>query len=324
LDNKIKPIVLIAFTNHALDHMLNSILDLKITKKVARLGSQSTDERIGEYNLRNLVKKFDDTFMDGQIRREYAIKRNTEEEMYRVMKAIQIPEPSETQIRGYLQKNWGEHLSMMYDPPFWVVEYAVRLWESEAEGGEWLVQGKKGKGKEQSHLMGHTYYGLWKRGLDITFIQPPQPHFVEVPLSKKQKKKQGGHNGQPSVMAVPPTKQEQKAYQERMFEFFYNLGFGDSVPPVPTGNRPFVQLQDSSAVWEMSLEERKRLAEHWEEEMRRLAYHNYLGEYKRLRKLYEDACEKYEATIDEVRVSSILGCYPLTFPTEESSRVEKC
>ena len=323
LDNKIKPIVLIAFTNHALDHMLNSILDAKITEKIVRLGSQSTDERIAKYNLRNLVKAFDDTFTKGQIGRAYAIKRNTEEEMYRVMKDIQIPEPSEYQIKQYLQTNWGDHLSVMYGPPPWVVEYAARLWESEAEGDEWFVQGKKGKGKEQSHLMGNTYYGLWKRGLDIAFIQPPQPHFItfEPP---KGRGKQGGQNVQPGVVPVSPAQQEQKEYQERMLEFFYDLGFSDLVPPVPTGNRPFVQLQDSPAVWEMSLDERKRLAEHWEEEMRRLAYHNYLGRYERLRKRYEDACETYEAIIDEVRVSSILECYPLTFPAEESSRVERC
>ena len=91
-------------------------------------------------------------------------------------------------------------------------------------------------------------------------------------------------------------------YQVRMFEFFNELGFGGSVPPIPTGSRPFVQLQDSSAVWAMSLEERQRLAKYWEDEMRQLAYHNHLGKYQELRKVYEEACERYEAVSDEVRV----------------------
>lgn len=89
-----------------------------------------------------------------------------------------------------------------------------------------------------------------------------------------------------------------------MFEFFSELGFGDSVPPIPTGSRPFVQLQDSPAVWAMSLEERQRLAKYWEDGMRRLAYHNHLGRYHGLRKEYEEACERYEAVSDEVRVWS--------------------
>ena len=282
--------------------MLTSILDAGITEKVVRLGSQSTDERIAEYSLRNLEKTFDDASTNRQIRREYAAKKSIEQAMYKVMEDIQIPEPTEDQVKEYLRMNWGDHLSMMYDPPFWIVEYADHLWGSEAEEGDWKVTGKKGKGKEQSHLMARTYYGLWKRGLDIAFIQPPQPHFVTVELSKKQKKKQGGQDAQPNVIFVPPTQQEQEMYRERMFEFFSELGFVGLVPAVPTGNRPFVQLQDSPGVWAMSLEERQRLAEHWEEEMRRLAYHNHLGEYMKLRARYDEACEKYEAVSDEVRV----------------------
>ena len=297
--------------------MLNSILDAKITERVVRLGSQSSDERIAEYSLRNLERTFDDAIMSAQIRREYAIKKKIEGDMYKVMEDIQIPEPTEDQIKEYLRTNWGEHLLMMYDPPFWIVEYAVRLWEPDSEEGEWKVQGKKGKGTEQSHLMGHTFYGLWKRGLDIAFIQPPQPRSITVGPSKGQKK-QGGQNVQSNSVLVPPTQKEQEQYEERMFEFFYELGYGDSIPPVPTGNRLFVQLQDSPAVWAMSLEERRRLAEHWEEEMRRLAYHSYLEEYKNLRRRYDEACEKYEAVSDEVRVWSMLECCPANCSCRES------
>ena len=305
--------------------MLNSVLDAKITDKIVRLGSQSTDERIGEYSLRNLEKTFDDASTSRQIRREYATKKKIEEEMYKVMEDIQIPEPSEDQIKKYLQDNWEEHLLMMYDPPFWIVEYAVRLWDSEGEEDEWKVQGKKGKPKGQSHLMSRTYYGLWKRGLDITFIQPPQPHSITVESSKGQrKKKQEVQNVQPTVVVIPPTQQEQEMYRNRMFEFFSELGFGDSVPLVPTGNRLFVQLQDSPAVWAMSLEERRRLAEHWEEEMRRLAYDSYLGEYKRLRIRYDEACEKYEAVSDEVRIWFVLVHCLANSPGEEASFAEKC
>jgi hypothetical protein len=254
--------------------------------------------------------------MNRQLGREYAIKKKLEEEMRKVMQDIQIPEPSEDQIKEYLQMDWEEHLSMMYEPPFWIAEYASRLWESEGGEGEWKVQGKKGKGKEQSHLMARTYYGLWKRGLDIAFIQPPQPHFVTVELSKKQKKKQGGQNVQSSVL-VPPTQEEQEKYQKRMLEFFWNLGYGDSVPPVPS-NRPFVQLQESPTVWMMSLEERQRLAEYWEEEMRRFAYDRHLEEYERLRVRYDEACEKYEAVSDEVRLLSMFEGCPANMPDRGS------
>lgn len=272
--------MLIAFTNHALDHMLSSILDAEITKNVVRFGSRSSDERIAEHSLWNLEQNFTDTAMNRQIRREYAIKRGAEEDMYTVMERIQIPEPSEAQIKEYLRRDWTRHLSAMFNPPFWIVEYADRLWGSEDDGGEWKVQGKgkKGKWREQSHVMSHTYYGLWKRGLDITFIQP-------------------------EVKLVPLSRNVLKTYRDQTFEFFNELGFEVSdIPLVPTGNRPFIQLQDSPDVWEMSLEERQRLAKYWEEEMRRLAYRNHLGKFKEFRKQYNDACERYEAVADEVRV----------------------
>lgn len=235
--------------------------------------------------------------------------KKIEEEMYKVMEDIQIPDPSEEQIKEYLNTNWVFHLSVMYDPPFWIAEYTTRLWESEGEESEWKVQGKKGKGKGQSQLMARTYYGLWKRGLDIAFIQPPQAHSITItgpPKGQKKKKRQGGQDAQPNVVLVQPTQQELEMYRKRMFEFFFELGFGDSIPPVPTGNRPFVELQDSSAVWGMSLEERRRLAEHWEEEMRRLAYEHYLEEYKSLRARYDQVCETYDAVADEVRVYRVL------------------
>ncbi|PSR80546.1 hypothetical protein PHLCEN_2v6700 [Hermanssonia centrifuga] len=50
LANDAGPILMIAFTNCALDHMLCSVLDASITQKIVRLGSRSADERIAEFN----------------------------------------------------------------------------------------------------------------------------------------------------------------------------------------------------------------------------------------------------------------------------------
>jgi len=48
---------MIAFTNHALDHLLGNILDAGITEKIARLGSRhSAHERIVPFSLEYLEK----------------------------------------------------------------------------------------------------------------------------------------------------------------------------------------------------------------------------------------------------------------------------
>jgi hypothetical protein len=319
LDNKIKPIVLIAFTNHALDHMLNSILDAKITEKFVRLGSRSSDERIAQYSLRNLERTFPDAYMKQQVGRQVSAKKGIEEEMLRVIRDIQIPEPSENQIKEYLQCHWGGHLSKMYEPPLWIAVYAAQLWESEGGEDEWKITGKKGKGEEQSQLMARTYYGLWKRGLDIAFIQRPVSLFVEVPLSKGQKQR----GTPPTVKEVPPTQNEQENYQTRMFEFFSPLDYGDAIPQIPISNRPLTELQNSDVVWSMSAEERRQLAAYWEREMRQLAYDDHLEEYETLRMQHEEACEKLEAVSDDVRARLPSYVRSLTFPAEEASFVEK-
>lgn len=47
---------MIAFTNHALDHLLSAVLDAKITNKIARLGSRSIDSRVSKYSIEELEK----------------------------------------------------------------------------------------------------------------------------------------------------------------------------------------------------------------------------------------------------------------------------
>ncbi|KAI9376610.1 hypothetical protein BJX61DRAFT_255560 [Aspergillus egyptiacus] len=51
---KIAPILCVAYTNHALDQLLESLLD--ITPNIVRIGSQSKSERLQGCNLRNVTK----------------------------------------------------------------------------------------------------------------------------------------------------------------------------------------------------------------------------------------------------------------------------
>jgi hypothetical protein len=48
------PVLLLAFTNHALDHILHAVHDAGITENIARLGSRSKDEVVSQYTLDNI------------------------------------------------------------------------------------------------------------------------------------------------------------------------------------------------------------------------------------------------------------------------------
>lgn len=49
-----RPIMLLALTNHALDHMLRAVVDSRATDKLIRIGSQSKDEIIADLTLQKI------------------------------------------------------------------------------------------------------------------------------------------------------------------------------------------------------------------------------------------------------------------------------
>lgn len=53
---KCRPIVLLAFTNHALDHILRSIHENGVTENMLRLGSRSKDEVVAQYSLESVER----------------------------------------------------------------------------------------------------------------------------------------------------------------------------------------------------------------------------------------------------------------------------
>ncbi|KAL4772510.1 hypothetical protein BDW60DRAFT_207131 [Aspergillus nidulans var. acristatus] len=70
LANKVKvkrrlgPIVCVCYTNHALDQLLEDLLDNGITSQIIRVGSQSKSERLQPLNLRNVVRGVEKTCME--------------------------------------------------------------------------------------------------------------------------------------------------------------------------------------------------------------------------------------------------------------------
>ncbi|KAH9066137.1 hypothetical protein EDB87DRAFT_1732090 [Lactarius vividus] len=274
--SKIRPIVLIAFTNHALDHMLTSVLDAKITKNVVRLGSRTTDERIEQYSLYKLEKLSGRGDLDRPIRREYAAMKQVEEEMTRIMNRIQLPGLTWEDAERFLDFQYPQHADSFREPPFWIAELFRRIKADEIENGEWKQASKGKKSSQDAEISG--VYALWKNGRDIEFIQPPAS-------SSKKAKAAGKKGADPDPRVV----------------FFNDLGFEGQIPRIPSGSRSVEQLTIVYNVWSMSLPERQRLAEAWEDDMRKIAYESLLAEFDQLKEQYKDACKVYEDIQDEAR-----------------------
>ncbi|KAI0071801.1 hypothetical protein K474DRAFT_1630013 [Panus rudis PR-1116 ss-1] len=282
----IKPIVLIAFTNHALDHMLTSVLDAKITEKVIRVGTRTSDERIAQYTLDKLEREANASSLDRSVGRQYRKMKQLEEEMTEVMNKIQLPVLSWGEVREYLTIHYPEHSDSIMNPPFWIKELANRKWAEEDRNGEFeeVARSKKAKTKQTTKFP-RTLYGFWKESCDIAFIQP-----INTPVAKPNNKRRQGAAVVVALEALSESRQ-----------FFMSLGFGSQRPPVPQTNRSVDVLLNIPAVWSMSAQERSKLATHWEGEIRTMAYNSHTQHYQQLRNAYEAECDAYNEIKDENR-----------------------
>ena len=108
--------VLIAFTNHALDHMINSVLDAGITDNIVRLGSQSKDERVAQFNLAKLEALAGRNGPTRAYGRANAVVKELEEGMRRVMEAIQLPRLSSEKVMEFLNIVYPEMCDSFESP----------------------------------------------------------------------------------------------------------------------------------------------------------------------------------------------------------------
>ncbi|KAJ8523127.1 hypothetical protein ONZ45_g408 [Pleurotus djamor] len=166
LDNNVGPILLIAFTNHALDHMLCSVLDAGFTSKIVRLGSRSADERISQYSLETkefaattsrLTKAFDTQ------RREL---RSVEDKVKELTKKIVKTTISQDDLIEYLMVYHPGHFEILHHPPHWV--QLVKTFQDHQTNG-WQQVGKNGRTMAEAE--DSSWYAFWRSSRDLEFLQ---------------------------------------------------------------------------------------------------------------------------------------------------------
>ena len=166
--NGIGPILLIAFTNHALDHMLSSILDADITKRIVRLGRRTNDERVTEYSMETLEmvqvqSRLDRTF-SSQRRELKEIQKEIQDLMTDVLK-LDIENDTD-EIMKYLSSMYPEHFEYLSNPPLWVTNVKSFIGDDEGDAGEWQTAGRGGK----AYVLDRSTYAFWRNCSDLAFI----------------------------------------------------------------------------------------------------------------------------------------------------------
>jgi hypothetical protein len=166
--NKIGPILLIAFTNHALDHMLSSILDADITKRIVRLGRRANDERVAQYSMETLEMVQQQSRLDRKFSSQRRELKEIQEEIQILMqKVLRLDIDNDTdEIMKYLSTNYPEHFEYLSNPPEWVSNVKSCMLDDEGSAGEWQTAGRGGK----AHVLDHSTYAFWRNCSDLAFI----------------------------------------------------------------------------------------------------------------------------------------------------------
>ncbi|KAG8792975.1 hypothetical protein FRC12_004344, partial [Ceratobasidium sp. 428] len=309
IKNQISPILLVAYTNHALDHMLKGILDADITKNIIRLGSRAAvDERLASFSLDEAEKISTKSRLDRNINAAYREMRSAEAEMSGLMEKITARHvPQEYMEECIISAYPFHHEELFYNMPPWI---STLINNSTEDDGEWETVGQSEK--DQSVI------NFWVTGRDLQFLTPKEPE--EKPQPKKGKKSGSGNSNKFSALAEGGGSQKGKevaagfAIQHQVFlaNFLSQHGIYQ-IPPVPRTTRQLDALKDDPMVWEMSLNERSTLYDTWYITASQSIRESQIEDFENLRRKHAAAKQSFEeikeqGKVNILRRSHIIGC----------------
>ncbi|EMD37515.1 hypothetical protein CERSUDRAFT_114154 [Gelatoporia subvermispora B] len=162
--NNAGPILMIAFTNHALDHMLKSVLDAEITRKIVRLGSRSADETISQFSIEIMERAAGRSRLERDSATSRYNLREVEDQIKKLMKDVFKPHIDTQDIIRIVEIQYPNHFASLSAPPPWI---AALYQLSRTQGGsQWQTVGKSGRAQEQDDSL----YAYWKDGEDLDFL----------------------------------------------------------------------------------------------------------------------------------------------------------
>jgi AAA domain len=337
LKNGIGPLLMIAFTNHALDHMLSSVLDADITKKIVRLGTRSGDERISKFNIETLELIQEESRLDRTIKTEYRLLKEAEKDMDELMSVVRTVAVTGLQVDDYIQIQYADEHASLHSPPPWV----AALIKDQHSG--WRTAG--------AMSTDDSLYSFWERGDDLGFLKtynakPPSPH---KGATTNRYEVLGVHAEEPSddeedsdplkidtlsinpdigpasswmqswpTDEIPPAGPDHDVnttnlespedslpldpadpiVQHDTFFSQFNLTVR---PEIPTTNRLISDLLGpGSDIWGFSREERTSLSRYWKDAVHLSLVDEHTHRFSRLRNNYENARVRYNEVKDQV------------------------
>ncbi|CAE6483759.1 unnamed protein product, partial [Rhizoctonia solani] len=231
IKNGICPILLVAFTNHALDHMLTGILDAEITNNMIRLGSRSTDERLSPYLL-NAVGRISGKSPLAASRKEAAAQlKELESQMDELMKDITSHNIPSSHIEEHISYMYPHHHGELFrHTPTWIDAIVPK--QSDSEEG-WEIAGESPN--QQSMI------DYWLGCGDLKFLESQGR---SAATTKASAHTSGSNRFNFPSDSDSDSDDELETFTRKNFlrDFMREHGLND-IPKVPNSNRPLHVLQ---------------------------------------------------------------------------------
>ncbi|RAH44654.1 P-loop containing nucleoside triphosphate hydrolase protein [Aspergillus brunneoviolaceus CBS 621.78] len=109
---RLGPIVCVCYTNHALDQLLEDLLDNEITSQIIRIGSQSKSERLQPLNLRNIARGVEKTRMEKAEQWRLHTALDDHEDEFRKVKLNAIG--LDHGLKSYLEQHQPYHYAQLF------------------------------------------------------------------------------------------------------------------------------------------------------------------------------------------------------------------
>jgi DNA polymerase III delta prime subunit len=109
---RLGPIICVTYTNHALDQLLEALIDKGVTSQIVRIGSRSRSERLQQFNIRKVAQNIDRTRLEksSQWSLYGELKKYTKD-----FDALGLRETTTaTRLRAYLRENYSQHYSALF------------------------------------------------------------------------------------------------------------------------------------------------------------------------------------------------------------------
>lgn len=110
---RLGPIICVCYTNHALDQLLEDLLDDKITTQIIRIGSQSKSERLQPLNLRTVARQIDKTRLEKQEQWKLQMNFDEYENSFDALRLDAIG--TDRSLEFHLKRNHPRHFSQLFD-----------------------------------------------------------------------------------------------------------------------------------------------------------------------------------------------------------------